>query len=165
MTPNAETQLNPAELKKWQFLEQAPSSDAKNEKLRRLAQDLWEAALHRPRWFAFLAHSLARDCIAYETDGDRVGHEDIAGFTRDPQADDAIDALERGIDDCDAKARVFVALCLCVGIPAEMWGYEKNGELLHVAARCHIDGQWWHVETTLIRARLGDDHLSVPKEL
>ena len=74
------------------------------------------------------------------------------------------DAIERGVDDCDAKARGFVTLCLLKGLRAEMVPYWKNGQLKHVYARVLLDGQWLPVELTLARARLGEDPFRVPKE-
>jgi transglutaminase-like putative cysteine protease len=156
--------LSPAEARKWEFLRTAPQNDAHDPKLRAVATAFKAASLGNARWFALLAHCLVRDCVAYETDIDRTGHEDIAGLTRAPGPDDAVDALERGIDDCDAKARLFVALCLCAGLEAEMVGYEKDGDLVHVAARVKLGGQWLNVETTLVRARLGEGFPHVPKE-
>src|SRR5690606_35191080 len=112
--------------------------------------------------YAKLALALARDGIRYLRDTARVGGEDIAGFTREPSPTDAIDALERLADDCDAKARLFCALCLACPeqIPARMWPLWMGppGEhLAHVAAECWL-GAWLHAEPTLARARLGEHH-------
>lgn len=150
---------------KWQLLQEMPHMDAKNPKLIRIADTLWSLSLHRPRVFFKLALALARDGIEYESDIKQFGHEDIAGVTRHPEPDDAIDAYERGSDDCDAKARLFVALCLARGYNARLWPLWKNGTLQHVAGEVQINGRWVHAETILSRARLGEMHTDVPKEI
>lgn len=125
---------------------------------------MWEAALRRPLCFFKLAHALARDCIRYESDIKQFGHEDIAGVTRAPEPNDAVDALIRGSDDCDAKARLFVALCLAKGFSAKLDPKWENGELKHVSAQVEYNGSWIPVETILTRARLGDRANDVPVE-
>ncbi len=148
---------------KWLALEEIVNSDAKNPKLQEIANHLWEAALHRPMCFFALAQALARDCIKYTSDINQFGHEDIAGVTRSPEPDDAIDALTRGKDDCDAKARLFVALCLARGFQAKLEPHWHDGLLKHVSALVNHGG-WIPVETILTRARLGDTPDSVPVE-
>src|ERR1700748_1601372 len=92
---------------KWRLLQEMPHIDAKNPKLRKWADLIWDLSLHRPKVFLKLALAVARDGISYESDLKQFGHEDIAGVTRPPESDDSIDAYERGFDDCDAKARLF----------------------------------------------------------
>lgn len=161
----------PEEQTKWEFLQKAPFADARNPEIRARAEALWRAAGGNVVVFAQLAHALARDGVRYATDTARVGTEDIAGFTREPTPSDAVDALHRGRDDCDAKARLFVALCLAQGVPAEMVDYWKptnwaNGasRLAHVAAKVRLGERWYPVELTLARARLGERGEQVPKE-
>jgi transglutaminase-like putative cysteine protease len=156
---------------KWAFLQQAPARDALDPRVRALAARLSEAAdlpggswPERCRRFAMLAHTVARDWIRYQSDTDRTGGEDIAGFTRPPAPGDAFEALGRGLDDCDAKARIFPALCLAAGIPAEMVPRWEGEKLAHVSARVWITGGWPPVETILARARLGETAESVPFE-
>jgi len=169
------------DLEKWQFLKTAPARDAQTEEMRNFAHLLWMAAQASPwpRWFfCNLALCVARDGIVYMSDLTRVGREQIDGFT-DPQGS-TLASLERGTDDCDAKARLFVALCLAVGIPAETvprWRGEAFAEkwrgrtLSHVSARVYIAGplehspRWWPVETILDRARIGDVAEAVPVEI
>jgi transglutaminase-like putative cysteine protease len=165
-----------SDIQKWFFLEHAPSRDAGDRRIRDIAHQFRQASGGNPRRFAQLALTVARDWVKQLTDTDRVGGEDIAGFTRDPMPDDAVQALVRGYDDCDAKARLFVALCLAGGIPARMVPYwERPGEplkprgeptekLAHVAAEVYLNGAWIPVETTLARARLGELGTYVPKE-
>lgn len=161
---------------KWMFLHQAPHRDALNPEIKRLSRLLWDAADRNLRRFAELCHTVARDWIHQLPDTDRLGREDISGFTREPMPDDAIDALQRGFDDCDAKARLFVALCIASGQNARMvpywrgadgkltpWGTDR-GKLDHVAAELFYNGRWIPVETTLARARLGETGDQVPKD-
>jgi transglutaminase-like putative cysteine protease len=164
MPPNDQT--------KWAFLSAVPAHDTQNPDLRSLAAGLGAIAALTPDpdWcYANLALALVRDCIAYQLDNERVGREQIDGYT-DPYQDPLL-ALRRGVDDCDAKARLFVALCLARGLSAEMVPRWKGNHLSHVYARVQVRGpgnplpRWWTAETILRRARLGDVAENVPKEL
>jgi hypothetical protein len=157
---------------KWIFLRDAPERDARSPELRAIAASLLGAAGGSawPRWaFVQLAQCLARDCIVYQSDIDRVGREQIDGYT-DPQGS-TVEAYSRGADDCDAKARLFVALCLAVQIPARMVPRWIRGALTHVSAEVYCEAppdlrqQWRPVETILDRARLGDVAESIPREI
>lgn len=160
---------------KWSYLEQIPEVDSHHPRIRSLADILTLAANGNTIRYAQLAMTIARDWIRQTSDVNRTGGEDIAGLTREPRSDDAIDALKRGEDDCDAKARLFVALCLAGGIPAKMAGKwtkapisesTPNGRtLVHVSAEVQLNGKLWPVELTLSRARLGETGESVPKEI
>ncbi|MBK8997446.1 MAG: hypothetical protein IPM35_17090 [Myxococcales bacterium] len=154
---------------KWAFLERAPARDAADPVIQDVARSLWRVALgtgetgERARMaFAHLAHALARDCVRYETDTKRTGGEDIAGFTR--RQGHTLEALERGKDDCDAKARLFVALCLAAGLRARMVPRWEGEVLRHVSAAVTIGGRELAVETILSRARLGEVAEQVPHE-
>ena len=149
---------------KWQLLQELPAEDAKNPKLQHMAKLIWALALGKPYRFLKLALAVARDGITYESDIKQFGHEDIAGLTREPQEDDAVDAYTRGADDCDAKARLFVALCIAAGFKARLWPLWKHGVLQHVAGEVYFQNKWIHAETILARAQLGEMHTSVPKE-
>lgn len=170
--------LEPLELKKWHFLRDVPMRDVTsnenegNEQLRRAAGILrlvtdmspW------PEWcFANVAMCLARDCIVYQSDTDRVGREQIDGYT-DPYISPLAPYL-RGYDDCDAKARFFVDLCLCRGLPAAMVPRARARKLVHVYGRVYVRGpgqksaRWYLAETILGRARLGEIAEAVPKEI
>lgn len=149
---------------KWALLQEMPLIDSKNEKLKELAAKIWDISLGRPKTFLKLALAVARDGIEYASDIKQFGHEDIAGVTRHPEPNDAVDAYLRGHDDCDAKARLFVALCLARGFEARLWPLWKKGQLTHVAAEVLYRGKWVHAETILSRARLGEMHTEVPKE-
>jgi len=154
--------MRPSE--KLERLNRLASSDARHPALRALADDLWRAATaagdpHRA--YLQLIHTVARDWVRYETDTQRVGHEDIAGMTRQPE--NPLTVLWRGWDDCDAKARLFVALARARGIVARVEGEVVGDELTHVWPE-YWDGRWMPAETTLARARLGDVPRQVPKE-
>lgn len=156
---------------KWEFLRSAPERDSKNPRIRELAANLGRACQlstgdkqRRQRRFVELARTVAGAWIRQVIDTDRIGGEDIAGFTTAPTADDAVDALDRGVDDCDAKARLFCALCLAVGIPAQMVPQWRDDDLTHVFASVLLAGAWLPVELTLARAVLGEYGTDVPKE-
>lgn len=149
---------------KWKLLQEMPAIDSKNPRLIRMANLVWALSEHRPMRFFKLAMAVARDGISYESDIKQFGHEDIAGVTRHPEPNDATDAYDRGSDDCDAKARLFVALCLARGFDASLWPMWKGGDLTHVAGQVRYGGHTYHVETILGRARFGEMHTDVPKE-
>ena len=149
---------------KWTLLQEVCITDSKNPDIIRMSEMLWELSRSQPIRFFRLALATARDGIEYESDIKQFGHEDIAGVTRPPNPDDAIEAYKRGHDDCDAKARLFVALCLAAGFKARLWPLWKHGALQHVAAEVQFQGRWLHAETILSRARLGEMHTEVPKE-
>ena len=157
---------------KWDFLQAAPERDAGDTMIKGIAQHLLAISYLSPfpDWcFAQLALALVRDCIRYQLDTDRVGREQIDGFT-DPWAS-AILPFQRGVDDCDAKARMFVALCLAAGLDAEMVPRWRGQRLAHVWGRVKVKGpgeslpRWYNAETILRRARLGDVSDKVPKEI
>jgi transglutaminase-like putative cysteine protease len=152
---------------KWEFLRTAPAIDAQEPAVRDVARDLFRAVGGHPERFVRLAAAYCRDVIEYQTDTDRVGQEDIQ-----PKGE-LSDILARGIDDCDGKARLFVALCLAVGLDAEMVDHWKRDDLapggfdlFHVSAKVKLGGKLVPVELTLYRARVGDDPAEVvPKEV
>lgn len=159
------------EKRKWEFLRDAPARDAQTPEIRYYAHNLWLVAQcsKAPHWvYANLALCMARDCIAYRLDSDRVGREQIDGYT-DPQGS-ADMAFIRGEDDCDAKARFFVALCLAGGIQAHMMPRWEGQRLAHVFAEAlvappgSIVPNWLPAETILRRARLGEIAENVPVE-
>jgi len=151
----------PSDADKWEFLRRAPEIDRTERKIRELAAGLWEATGRDPRAFAELAHAYARDVILYMTDTEQFGGEDIA------PAGALGDVLDRKVDDCDAKARLFVALCRAVGLQAEMVPHWSDGgrRLAHVSAKVQVRGAWLPVELTLARARLGEEPHDVPRDV
>jgi len=165
MRPSQGYSPNVPDDEKWELLQEVCITDSREPQLKRMAEILWELSQNQPVRFFKLALATARDGITYESDIKQFGHEDIAGVTRAPEPDDAIDAYTRGSDDCDAKARLFVALCLAAGFNARLWPLWKHGVLQHVAAEVEFDRKWIHAETILARAQLGEMHTHVPKEL
>lgn len=161
--------MSETEQRKWEFLERAPERDARDADLRDLARHLWQASRGRLELFAHLAHAVARDGIRQVEDNVQFGHEDISGFTR--AQGPALEALDRGADDCDAKARLFVALVKALRelrpdtpIDARMVPRWKGNWLAHVYAEVTIRDRVYPVETILARARLGDRAEEVPVE-
>lgn len=150
--------------RKWAALQRATWLDAQDPELRRFAAELVTVARRAAdpeRAFAQLAHAVARDWIPYETDTARVGGEDMAGVTRPREP--ALAVLRRR-DDCDSKARLFVALCLAAGLRASLVPLWRGPALAHVSAEVWLNGKPTAVETILARARLGDRGESVPFE-
>jgi len=171
--------LEPDEQAKWEYLRAVPLRDATstenagNDALRSIAGSLGYTASFSPwpAWaYANLALALARDCMRYQTDNDRLGREQIDGWPPDPYIS-PIEPYTRGVDDCDAKARLFVALCLAGALKAEMVPRVKGRKLAHVYGRVFLLGpgetvpRWYYAETILRRARLGDIAEAVPKEI
>lgn len=174
------------DLEKWRFLRDVPERDARAPEVQALAANLWAVASlsPAPEWaYVELAHCVARDLIVYVTDTARIGREQIDGFT-DPYVS-PLEPLTRGVDDCDAKARLFVALCLARGIRAEMVprpsvvAVTNGADLTHVAARVWVatpawdnkakqlqqgNKRWLPVETILARAKAGEPAEHVPRE-
>lgn len=150
---------------KWKLLQDICIADSKEPKLIKMSKLIWALAMSNPIRFFKLAFAVARDGIEYESDIKQFGHEDIIGVTRPPEPNEALEAYIRGHDDCDAKARLFVALCLAAGFNARLWPLWKHGTLQHVAAEVEWQGRWIHAETILSRARLGEMHTDVPKEI
>jgi hypothetical protein len=174
------------DLEKWNFLKEVPARDAEQIELRAVADNLWAVACLSPakEWaYVELAQCVAKDLVRFVSDTERVGREQIDGYT-DPYVS-PLEPLTRGCDDCDAKARLFVALCLAKGIRAEMVprpsvAAVKNGaDLTHVSARVCVsvplwdrksktitqgERKWLLVETILARAKVGEVAEHVPHE-
>lgn len=144
------------DIEKWRWLRAAPAHDQTEPEVRQIAYALRTAADGDPWRFCVLAHAYVRDAIRYQTDTARVGGEDITRRLAP--------TLDRGVDDCDAKARLFCALCLCVGLRARMVDRWAGDTLEHVSAAVKFGGQEWPVETILARARLGETAEDVPTE-
>lgn len=178
---------------KWAFLQRAPIADALTSEVRSIAASVCLIAARAacPTWAkAQLCQCIARDMVAYMPDKARVGREQIDGFT-DPLGL-ATAALIRGVDDCDAKGRLCVALCLACGLRAEMQPLPTETEIAHGAELTHVYGRvwlperhtepasaahpegrayenadkwaWYPVETILARASIGSLPMATPKE-
>lgn len=159
---------------RWLFLKDAPTEDAWSEKLVEVANGLRQAAEVWGRssvrrtclTFAQLALALTQRELLYADD---LGTgEDIRGFTRPNTS--PMETVDKGGDDCDEKARLFVALCLAAGIGARMVGWwSKAGTFDHVSAEILVPGEaggteWIHAETIIKRAMLGEMADAVPRE-
>jgi len=80
-------------------------------------------------------------------------------YIRDPKAEvleDSTVTLTRGFGDCDAKARVFVALCRACGIRARIYPVRPALDFPHVLAEVMIDGQWRRADPTILNSGIGD---------
>lgn len=151
---------------KWAELQRLPERDATTEEIQALAGQLNQLSNGNEWRYCILAQCIARDWIRYESDTKRTGGEDIAGITRPYAA--PLEAVDRGADDCDAKARLFAALCLARqrALRANLvpWWDPADGSLAHVSAIVWIANAWHHVETILSRARLGESFHCVPAD-
>jgi transglutaminase-like putative cysteine protease len=149
---------------KWTYLSAVAMRDAEHPGIVRLASLCLELGAGDRRRALVLAHAVAGRGIRYRLDTDRVGAEDVAGFTRPARGDDPLDAWRRGVDDCDAKARLFVALALALGFRARLAAIWRQGVLAHVFAEVDRGSGWESVETTLARAVIGEAPTDVSKE-
>lgn len=154
----------PNDIEKLELLQEACFVDSKDPRLVKMAEMIWGLAMSEPIRYFTIAHAVARDGVKFESDIKQFGHEDIASVTRPPTPGDALEAYRRGHDDCDAKARLFVALCLAAGFNARLWPLWQHGVLQHVAGEVEFNGQWHHAETILSRARFGEMHTDVVRE-
>jgi transglutaminase-like putative cysteine protease len=150
---------------KWDFLREAWREDSRLPAVQVIAKGILVGCFANWHRFAKMALAYARDGIRYEGDTPRIGGEDIAGFTRPGSLEGDI---RRGSDDCDMKARTFVALCRAVGLEAEMLPLVEltaaGAVLAHVRGRVNINGKWYTGEPSLARARLGELPADVPRE-
>lgn len=153
----------PKELRKWRELQQATERDFKTPLMQRLGHFLLQLCNGNEERIAKVALCLANECIAYESDLQRVGAEDF---------DEPDNVWRRGVDDCDGKARLFIALCRAADVHAEIIPHWKPDAmnpqelwLSHVSARVRVAGAWQPVELTLKRAQLGEVGADVPKEM
>jgi hypothetical protein len=95
-------------------------------------------------------------CLRYERDpawfdarGGRHGIELL---------DSSAVGLSRGYGDCDLKARVFVALCLAAGVPAEIEPvFRGENGFPHVRARVLRvdDARWDTADPTIVNSSIG----------
>jgi transglutaminase-like putative cysteine protease len=185
-TDNFNNWRNRPDSEKLQFLQTVSAKDAAEPEVQALAENLWQVACASrfPKWaFVELAQCVARDLIRYVTDHERVGREQIDGWT-DPYIS-PLAPLERGTDDCDAKARLFVALCLARQISAKVMPRPTETEvkagrpLTHVWALVWVGlpiydkttktltqgaQNWVPIETILARAKVNEQAEHIPHE-
>jgi transglutaminase-like putative cysteine protease len=169
--PGGATRAAPDQKRKLKSIQKLAKFDSTTPEVRELARKLWVVAEYatpnRPeRTMIHLATAIAKSAITYASDTVRTGGEDIAGYTRPWES--PMLGLRRGTEDCDGKARLWVALLLAVGLEAEVrpvWRNEGNEQILqHVFGEVKLDGQWLQQELTLARSVLGEQPLDVPVE-
>lgn len=79
-------------------------------------------------------------------------------YVRDPGEEvleDADVVLERGYGDCDAKERLFVALCNAVGIPAKGHPVFRGERFPHILADVWIGRRWVPADPTIQNSSIG----------
>lgn len=80
-------------------------------------------------------------------------------YVRDPKREvleDSTVTLMRGFGDCDAKARVFVALCRASGIRARICPVRPAEDFPHVLAEVLIGGQWLQADPTILNSTINN---------
>lgn len=141
---------------KARWLAAAARLDAADPRIVELAHAIAPRELSRPeaaeRLFAWV-----RDRIAYRPDRAPDGER------REVLAD-AWTVAARRWDDCDGKARLFVALALARGLPAEIVPVWRRGEFAHVAARVDRGTGWESADPTMRRAWIGALPEDVPRD-
>lgn len=109
-------------------------------------------------------HSFVRDSIRYQRDPNR-----------EEQFADAATVLARGYDDCDGKARLFVALCRAGGLEARIRPvFDGHRDFVHVQAEARWPGSerhpkqqgggWLLCELIERWANIGDDPDAIPRD-
>lgn len=79
-------------------------------------------------------------------------------YVRDPRREvleDAAVTLSCGYGDCDAKTRVFVALCRACGIAARERPVRPEADFPHIFAEVNINGRWRPVDPTILNSSIG----------
>lgn len=157
------TWRSPQEKAKW--LDEAAMTDARLPLTRRLAVTIARKTdPNRKDLLVEELHRFVRDSIHYVHD---PSFEEFASSDV---------TLQRGIGDCDDKARLFVALARSAGIEAHIWPiYNKQGDFVHVQAivrwpgsdryRLARQGGWVVAELIVEGARLGDDFAQFPRDV
>ena len=145
---------------KARWLDASASEDATDPHLRAFARRFvhGRAELREPADVVRELHRYVRDAIAYVHDWG--GREEFA---------DTATILRRGFDDCDGKARTFVALVRALGLPdvqARIRPVFKGGSFVHVQAETRFPGskgprsdpEGWQLAEVIVRGvGLGDD--------
>ncbi len=79
-------------------------------------------------------------------------------YVRDPKREvleDSTVTLTRGFGDCDAKSRVFIALCLACGIAARSFPVRPEADFPHVLAEVYWRGMWQRADPTILNSAIG----------
>lgn len=153
----------PKEKARW--LDEAAQNDARLPLTRRLAVTVARKTdPNRKDLLAEELHRFVRDSIRYVHD---PSFEEFASSDV---------TLQRGIGDCDDKARLFVALARAVGLEAHIRPvFDAAGNFVHVQAvvrwpgsqsyRLAKPGGWVVSELIVEGARLGDDFPQFPRDV
>ena len=112
-------------LEKARWLDSASKGDADHVAVRRLAARFRSLP---PMRRAAALHQWVRDRIRYVRD---PGREQFA---------DATTVLQRRFDDCDGKARLFVALARAAGLEARIRPIMHGDDFVHVQAEVRLAG-------------------------
>lgn len=147
---------------KADYLDAQASLDARLPAVRAFAGRI--ARTHDPNRQDLIArdlHTWVRDNVRYVPD---PGDEEFA---------DTETILSRAFDDCDGKARAFVALCRAVGVDARIRPVFHDTDFTHVQAECRWPGcendplcqknGWMYAELIVKDLPLGADVNSVPR--
>jgi transglutaminase-like putative cysteine protease len=70
--------------------------------------------------------------------------------------DNSLVALDRGFGDCDAKARLLVALCLAAGLDAKIDPVIRHGSFVHVRAQICVEGLWLVADPSILNSDVGE---------
>lgn len=79
-------------------------------------------------------------------------------YVRDPKREileDSDVTLTRGFGDCDAKSRVFVALCTACGVPARSYPVRPELDFPHILAEVFWKGVWQRADPTVLNSSIG----------
>ncbi|MBK9266183.1 MAG: transglutaminase domain-containing protein [Polyangiaceae bacterium] len=79
-------------------------------------------------------------------------------YVRDPKREvleDSSVTLKRGFGDCDAKSRVFIALCLACDVPARSYPVRPEADFPHVLAEVFWRGAWHRADPTILNSEIG----------
>jgi transglutaminase-like putative cysteine protease len=79
-------------------------------------------------------------------------------YVRDPKREvleDSAVTLLRGFGDCDAKSRVFIALCLACDVPARSYPVRPEADFPHVLAEVFWRGNWQKADPTILNSEIG----------
>ena len=141
---------------KARWLAAAARVDATDPRVAELANAIAPRGLSRSE-AAERLFGWVRDRIAYRPDRAPDGER------REVLAD-AWTVASRRWDDCDGKARLFVALALARGVPAEIVPVWRRGEFAHVATRVDRGTGWEPADPTMRRSWIGARPEDVPRD-
>jgi transglutaminase-like putative cysteine protease len=130
------------------YMQEGAVRDAKNPRVLAVARRFLALASPWARARAILL--FCQVCIEYVPD---PGEEVLEGSPV---------VLERGFGDCDAKARLFVALALGAGLEAEHEPIFRGDSFPHVRARVLLGGRWLFVDPSILNSDLASPNAGPP---